>query len=91
MEIFYEPVGSNKVWAAAGGLIALLFITEGPDRAPAPRFNRKYSGEVWRDGGMALANLGYFGHMWELYAAGIWAMLRLRRLPASARMASGRR
>ena len=24
-------------------------------------------------------------------AAGIWAMLRLRRLPASARMASGRR
>jgi MFS family permease len=59
--------------AAAGGLIALLFITEGPDRAPAPRFNWKYAGEVWRDRGMALANLGYFGHMWELYAVWTWA------------------
>jgi MFS family permease len=59
--------------AAVGGLIALLFITEGPDRTPAPRFNWKYAGEVWRDRGMALANLGYFGHMWELYAVWTWA------------------
>jgi MFS family permease len=59
--------------AAAGGLIALLFITEGPYRAPAPRFNWKYAGEIWRDRGMALANLGYFGHMWELYAVWTWA------------------
>jgi len=59
--------------AAAGGLIALLFVTEGPDRAPAPRFNWKYAGEIWRDKGMALANLGYFGHMWELYAMWTWA------------------
>ena len=59
--------------AAAGGLIALLFVTEGPDRAPAPRFNWKYAGEIWRDKGMVLANLGYFGHMWELYAMWTWA------------------
>jgi MFS family permease len=59
--------------AAAGGLIALFFLSEGPDRAPAPRFNWKYAGEVWRDRGMALANLGYFGHMWELYAVWTWA------------------
>ena len=59
--------------AAAGGLIALLFVTECPDRAPAPRFNWRYAGEIWRDKGMALANLGYFGHMWELYAMWTWA------------------
>lgn len=59
--------------AGAGGLIALLFVTEGPDRAPAPRFNWKYAAELWQDKGMALANLGYFGHMWELYAVWTWA------------------
>jgi MFS family permease len=59
--------------AAAGGLLALLFIMEGPDRTPSPRFNWKYAGEIWRDRGMALANLGYFGHMWELYAVWTWA------------------
>ena len=59
--------------AAAGGLIALLVVREGPDRAPAPRFNWKYAGEIWRDKGMVLTNLGYFGHMWELYAMWTWA------------------
>jgi MFS family permease len=59
--------------AAIGGLLAFFLIKEGPDRAPSPRFNWKYAGEIWKDRGMALANLGYFGHMWELYAMWTWA------------------
>ncbi len=59
--------------AAAGGLAALLFVREGPYRTPAPPFDWKYAGEIWKDRAAALANLGYFGHMWELYAMWTWA------------------
>jgi MFS family permease len=58
--------------AAAGSLLAFFFIEEGPYRADAPRFNWKYAGELWRDRGLMMVNLGYFGHMWELYAMWAW-------------------
>jgi MFS family permease len=64
------------VWAAAlaalGGLISLLFIQEGPYKKPSPKFNWKYAGEVLRQRELMLANAGYLGHMWELYAMWAW-------------------
>ncbi len=59
--------------AATGGLAAALFIREGPYRTLSPPFNWKYIGQIWKDKGVGLANLGYFGHMWELYAMWTWA------------------
>ncbi len=59
--------------AALGGIIAFLFVREGPDRTPAPRFNWRYAGEIWREREIVFVNLGYFGHMWELYAMWTWA------------------
>ncbi len=59
--------------AAAGGLVAFLFVREGPHRTPLPRFDWKYAGEMWREKELALVNLGYLGHMWELYAMWTWA------------------
>jgi MFS family permease len=58
--------------AALGGLIALLFIREGPYKKPTPKFNWKYAGEVLRQRDLLLANAGYLGHMWELYAMWAW-------------------
>jgi len=59
--------------AAAGGLVAIFLVREGPERTSAPRFNWKYAAEIWKEKDIALANLGYFGHMWELYAMWTWA------------------
>jgi MFS family permease len=59
--------------AVAGGFLAAAFVCEGPFRAAPADFDWKYAAAIWRDRGIALANLGYFGHMWELYAMWTWA------------------
>ena len=58
--------------AALGGLLAAAAVREGPYRAAAPRFNWRYAGDILRQRDLALANLGYLGHMWELYAMWVW-------------------
>jgi MFS family permease len=58
--------------ALAGGVIAARFVDEGPYRAAAPPFNWKYIGQIFRRRELVLANLGYLGHMWELYAMWAW-------------------
>ena len=58
--------------AGLGGLIAAIFIREGPYRASSPRFNWRYAGEIFRQRGLRLAVLGYLGHMWELFAMWAW-------------------
>lgn len=64
------------VWASAlaalGGLISFLLIREGPYKKPSPKFNWKYAGEIFRQRELVLANAGYLGHMWELYAMWAW-------------------
>jgi MFS family permease len=57
--------------AAAGGL-AVLLVTEGPHRFPPARFDLRMATGVLRERGPRLACLGYFGHMWELYAMWTW-------------------
>ncbi len=59
--------------AVAGGLLAALLVEEGPHRTPVPRFDWKYAASMWREREIALVNLGYLGHMWELYAMWTWA------------------
>jgi len=58
--------------AILGGVIGILFIREGPYRTKTPPFNWKYAGLILRQRGVMLANLGYLGHMWELYAMWAW-------------------
>ena len=57
--------------ATVGGLLALV-VEPGPHQAPTAPFDPGAIGRMLRDRGTMLANGGYFGHMWELYAVWTW-------------------
>ena len=64
-------VATSLLAMTAGLVIRLVEI--GPAAGPARRFVPGAIAEVWRRPALRLANLGYLGHMWELYA--LWAWL----------------
>ncbi|MEF8851996.1 MAG: MFS transporter [Haloarculaceae archaeon] len=57
--------------AVVGGLL-VLFVEPGPYQADPAPFDPRAVRRLLRDRPAMLANLGYFGHMWELYAVWAW-------------------
>lgn len=67
----------TSVLTIIGGLVALS-IPEGPFPFPRGVFDPRMIGRVFSNRGVLLASLGYFGHMWELYAMWAWMVVFFR-------------
>ena len=63
-------LASAAVAATCGLGIGLCGL--GPNHARAARVDIRRMAQAWRSRPLRLANLGYLGHMWELYAMWAW-------------------
>jgi MFS family permease len=90
-----EVVVASSVLTLLGGVIALVLVGDGPFPFPRGSFEPRYLLRAFADPAVRLANLGYFGHMWELYAMWSWFAVflgdsvRAANPTAPARAASG--
>jgi MFS family permease len=66
-------LASAAALALLGALIALRLLRVGPHGGESPPLQPRYVIQMFRDRPQRLINLGYFGHMWELY--GLWTWL----------------
>ncbi len=59
-------------FAAVIAALGINMATLGPGRTKAPRFDPRHLIEAFNTPALRLANFGYLGHMWELYAMWAW-------------------
>ena len=65
-------VALSSVLAIAGAFLVMTTVRDGPHVSASAPFDRHALRVVLRTRGTRLAMLGYFGHMWELYAMWTW-------------------
>jgi MFS family permease len=56
----------------SGAAVVLFGVRTGPFDAPAPRFSLRIAARAFGEPSVRLANAGYLGHMWELFAMWTW-------------------
>lgn len=62
----------TSVLTVCGGVLAEFGTSDGPFPFPQAVFNPRQIVASFANRGVRLATLGYFGHMWELYAMWTW-------------------
>ncbi|RWG06481.1 MAG: MFS transporter, partial [Mesorhizobium sp.] len=74
----FRAVLTASLATTVGALLFLLFAREGPYPFGKAVFEPSRIGQVFRERPLLLANLGYLGHMWELYAMWAWLLAYTR-------------
>ena len=77
-----RPLGGIGAWqpvlllasalAVVAAVLAATGLRTGPHQAPTAPFDPRAVRRIFADRATMLANGGYFGHMWELYAMWTW-------------------
>lgn len=77
-----RPIGGIGAWrpvlllasglAVVAAVLAATGLRAGPHQAPAAPFDPRAVRRMFADRATMLANGGYFGHMWELFAMWTW-------------------
>jgi MFS family permease len=73
-----------------GAALLVFFVAEGPFPFSGAVFNPRYVAVVVKNRRLVLANLGYLGHMWELYAMWGWFLAYVRAASPQLGLTSGR-
>jgi len=71
-------IALSSIASLAAGICFFLFAKEGPHPFGRAVFNPRQIGRVLKDRDLLLVNIGYFGHMWELYAMWAWLLVFVR-------------
>ena len=64
-------IGATSLVALAAAF-TINFVEIGPNLGRAPRFDPRAALDAYVQPALRLANFGYLGHMWELYAMWAW-------------------
>ncbi|MCV6576107.1 MAG: MFS transporter [Cohaesibacter sp.] len=71
-DVDWRLVLSATSWISGLGGLGVLLVAIGPNYAKSPKFQLGLALQAITNKPIRLANFGYFGHMWEVYAMWAW-------------------